>query len=176
MPAALDLLVSFSKVGLLAWGGGPAMVPLVQDEVLRHSWMTEEQFADALAAGYALPGPISTKLALYVGYEEAGWIGAAASLIGVVLPSALLILGLYALGSSYGDHPRVQGVLAVVRPVVLAMLVLMVVELVPATVIDGRAMVVAAVALVMMIFRVPPAAVIALAAVIGGTLLVQDGS
>ena len=174
MPVAFELLISFSKVGLLAWGGGPAMVPLVKDEVVTHQWMTEEQFADALAAGYALPGPIATKLALYVGYEEGGWLGAAASLLGVVLPSAVLILGLLFLGSSFSDHPRVQGVLAMVRPIVLAMLVLMVVDLAPSTVVDPRAMIVAALALLMMILRVPPAAVIGMGAILGATLFVRS--
>lgn len=174
MPVAIDLLMSFSKVGLLAWGGGPAMVPLVQDEVLRHGWMTEAEFADALASGYALPGPIATKLALYVGYHEAGWLGATASLVGVVLPSGLLILAVLALGTTFRDHPRVQGMMSLVRPVVLAMLVMMIVDLVPGTVTDVRAFVIAGIALVLLVFRVPPAAVIGTAALLGATFMAKS--
>jgi chromate transporter len=170
----LDLMLSFAKVGLLAWGGGPAMMPLLQDEVLSKGWMTEAEFADALAAGYALPGPISTKLALYVGYHEAGWLGALASLVGVVLPSGLLILGLLALGNSFRDHPRVQGMMEVVRPVVLAMLVMMVVDLIPGTIAETRAVIIAAIALVLIFLRVPPAVVIAVGALLGATFLTKN--
>ncbi|MDA0747053.1 MAG: chromate transporter, partial [bacterium] len=57
----LDIFVSFTKVGVFAYGGGPSMIPLVQEEVVDvHGWMTIEEFADALAMGYALPGPIAT--------------------------------------------------------------------------------------------------------------------
>ena len=173
MHISLDLMLSFAKCGLLAWGGGPAMVPLVQSEVLSKGWMNEAEFADALASGYALPGPIATKLALYVGYQEAGWLGALSSLVGVVLPSGLLILGLLALGSSFRDHPRVQGAMAVVRPVVVAMLVMMIVDLIPGTVTEVRGVLIAALALVLLLFRVPPAIVIATGAFLGAVFLTK---
>jgi chromate transporter len=174
VPVTLDLMLSFAKVGLLAWGGGPAMMPLLQDEVLSKGWMTEAEFTDALAAGYALPGPISTKLALYVGYAEAGWLGALASVVGVILPSGLLILGLLALGNSFRDHPRVQGMMAAVRPVVLAMLVMMVVDLVPGAITEVRGVIIAVIALLLLAFRVQPAAVIAAGALLGATFLTKS--
>jgi len=167
-------MLSFAKVGLLAWGGGPAMMPLLQDEARSKGWMPEAKFTDALAAGYALPGPISTKLALYVGYAEAGWLGALASVVGVILPSGLLILGLLALGNSFRDHPRVQGMMAAVRPVVLAMLVMMVVDLVPGAVTEMRGVIIAFIALLLLAFRVPPAAVIAAGALLGATFLTKS--
>lgn len=167
-------MLSFAKVGLLAWGGGPAMVPLLQSEVLSKGWMTEPEFTDALATGYALPGPISTKLALYVGYAEAGWLGALASVVGVILPSGLLILGLVALGSSFRDHPRVEGMMTAVRPVVIAMLVMMVVDLIPGTITEVRGLVIGVIALVLIVLRVPPAAVIGAAAVLGATFLTKS--
>jgi len=174
LPVALDLMLSFAKVGLLAWGGGPAMVPLLQDEVLSKGWMTEAEFVDALAAGYALPGPISTKLALYIGYHEAGWLGAISSLVGVVLPSGLLILGLFALGNSFRDHPRVQGMMAAVRPVVVAMLVMMVVDLLPGTITEIRGLVIAGIALILIFLRVPPAVVIGIGALLGAIFLTKS--
>jgi chromate transporter len=173
LPVFLDLMLSFAKVGLLAWGGGPAMVPLLRDEVLRKGWMTEAEFTDALATGFALPGPIATKLALYVGYHEAGWLGAASSLVGVVLPSGLLILGLVALGSSFRDHPRVEGMMTAVRPVVIAMLVMMVVDLIPGTITEVRGLVIGVLALLLLALRLPPAAVIGAAALLGATFLTK---
>ncbi len=135
MSSSLDLLLSFGRVGTLAWGGGAAQVPLMKAEVVgRHEWMSETEFLDALAAGYALPGPIAGKMAVYVGYQEAGLLGAAASVAGIILPSALMIGVVIALLSNFKEHPRVVGMLAALRPAVLGLLVWMVLDLLPSSV------------------------------------------
>ena len=135
MSVALDLLLSFGRVGTLAWGGGAAQVPLMKAEVVgRHAWMSEAEFLDALAAGYALPGPIASKIAVYVGYQEGGLLGATASLIGIILPSALMICLVLALLSNFKSHPRVIGMLAGLRPAVLGLLAWMVLDLLPSSV------------------------------------------
>ena len=93
-----DLFVSFTKVGIFAYGGGPSMIPLIQEEVVdRNAWMTIEEFTDALAMGYALPGPIATKMAAYIGYQVADTPGLLVALFGTVFPSLLMmmILGLF---------------------------------------------------------------------------------
>jgi len=131
----LDLMLSFGRVGTLAWGGGAAQVPLMKAEVVgRHAWMSETEFLDALAAGYALPGPIAGKMAVYVGYQEAGLLGVAACLTGIILPSALMIGVVIALLSNFKEHPRVVGMLAALRPAVLGLLVWMVLDLFPSSV------------------------------------------
>ena len=87
----LLLLWSFTKVGILGYGGGPSMVPLVKAEVVDlYGWMTDTEFADALAMGYALPGPIATKIAAVVGFRVGGVLGSIAALAGMVLPSLVL--------------------------------------------------------------------------------------
>jgi chromate transporter len=135
MNTHLELLLSFTRVGSLAWGGGAGQVPLMKAEVVgRHAWMSEAEFIDALAAGYALPGPISTKMAVYVGYQQAGLVGVAASLTGIILPSALLIGLVLVLLSNFKDHPRIVGMLAALRPAVLGLLVWMVLDLLPSSV------------------------------------------
>jgi chromate transporter len=135
MSPAIELLLSFGRVGTLAWGGGAAQVPLMKAEVVeRHQWMNEAEFLDALAAGYALPGPIAGKMAVYVGYQEAGILGAAACLTGIILPSALMIGVVVALLSNFKDQPRVIGMLAALRPAVLGLLVWMVLDLFPSSV------------------------------------------
>ncbi len=64
----LKIFVVFAKVGIFGFGGGPSMIPLVQHEVVdRHHWLTNQEFVDAMAMGYALPGPIATKMSGYVG-------------------------------------------------------------------------------------------------------------
>jgi len=166
---ALDLLVSFTKVGTLAWGGGPAMVPLMQAEVVdRHGWMTDAEFVDALAAGYALPGPIATKMSLYIGFHAGGWSGALAGFVGMVLPSALLIALVASVYRSFQDHPRVVGMLQMVRPVVLAMLLYLVIDLAPASMPTWQTAAVAAAALAGLWFlKLHPAWLIVIAAALG---------
>lgn len=168
MHVALELLTSFAKVGSVAWGGGAAMVPLMQAEIVEHrSWMTDEQFLDALAAGYALPGPLSTKMAVWIGWEQGGALGVGASLAGLVLPSALLIGVVLWLLQSFKDHPRVIGMLQAVRPVVLAMLVFMVVQVAPKSATNWHTVLVAAVAIGLLFLKVHPAWLVLAAAGLG---------
>lgn len=118
-----DLMVAFARASNLGFGGGPAVVPLIQIEVVeRYHWMTNSEFTDALAVGNALPGPIATKLAAYVGYQEAGWLGAIVANIGVILPTALAVVLLARFLMKYSKSPALQGMLKGVRPVVVVLI------------------------------------------------------
>ncbi|MBI2951258.1 chromate transporter [bacterium] len=118
-----DVFVAFGKVGVLAYGGGPSMIPLMQEEVVEaNRWLTVEEFTDALAMGNALPGPIATKMSAYVGYKIAGGWGAFAGLAGTVFPSLVLMLVLATFFFEYRNHPKVQSMLKGVRPAVVALL------------------------------------------------------
>lgn len=118
-----DLLVAFSRASNLGFGGGPAVIPLIKIEVVeRYHWMTNSQFTDALAVGNALPGPIATKLAGYVGFQEAGWLGAIVANIGVVLPTALAVILLARFLMKYSNSPILKGMLKGVRPVVVVLI------------------------------------------------------
>ena len=129
----LDLLVSFTKIGLFGFGGGPSMIPLVQKEVVGvRGWLSREQFLDAFAFGNVLPGPIVTKLAGYVGYRVAGTLGAAMGLIGITVPTIIAMIALATLYTLYQDHLAVANFLRGVRPVVIALLLVVVWEFAPA--------------------------------------------
>ncbi len=131
----LDIFVSFTKVGVFAYGGGPSMIPLVQEEVVDvHGWMTIEEFADALAMGYALPGPIATKMAAYIGYKVANIPGLLAALIGTVFPSLVMMMVLGLFFMSYKDTPIVQAMLKAVRPAVVGLLLVVVWQMAPKSV------------------------------------------
>jgi chromate transporter len=123
----LALLVAFTRVGLFGFGGGPAMIPLIQVEVVDiHGWLSPEEFLDAFAFGNALPGPIATKLAGYTGWQVAGWAGAAVALFGITGPTILMMVGLASLYARFKEHRAVQDFLYGVRPVVIALLALVV--------------------------------------------------
>jgi chromate transporter len=126
-----QLLLAFGRAGLFGFGGGPSFIPLVEREVLAHGWLSREGFLDAFAFGNALPGPITTKLAGYVGYRVAGWPGAIVALIGLTVPTILAMVALSALYGRYQDAALLERFLAGLRPVVIALLLLVVLGFAP---------------------------------------------
>lgn len=118
-----DLLVAFARASNLGFGGGTAVIPLIKVEVVeRYHWLTNAEFADALAVANALPGPITTKLAGYVGYQQAGWLGVLVANIGAILPTALAVILLAGFLMKHSDSPVLKGMLKGVRPVVAVLI------------------------------------------------------
>lgn len=165
----LRMFISFTKVGVFAYGGGPSMIPLIQEEVVDvNGWMTIEEFTDALAMGYALPGPIATKMAAYIGYKVAHVPGLLVALFGTVFPSLLMmmILGLFFM--KYKDTPIVQSMLKAVRPAVVGLLVVVVWEMFPKSVTSWHTALIALGAFVAINFlSLHPAVAIVATAILG---------
>ncbi len=137
---ALDLLWGWTRVGIFGFGGGPAMIPLMKVEcVERYAWMTETEFVDALALGYSLPGPIAAKMAVVVGWQAGGGLGAFAAFVGVMLPAMVLMMALMGAYWRFKEAPAVIGAMKVVRPVVIGLLLYTVVDLFPSAGIGGEA-------------------------------------
>lgn len=133
MSALLDLFVSFARTTLLGFGGGPSMIPLVRAEVVdSRGWLTAEEFLDAFAFGNSLPGPIVTKLAMYVGHDVAGWAGTVAALSGATLPTATLFLLVFRIVFRAKDSLWLRSILSGVRPVVVGLLLVVVWDFAPA--------------------------------------------
>jgi chromate transporter len=117
-----DIFFIFSRVALFSWGGGPASMGLMQREVVTAGWVTPEEFADSLAIGNALPGPIAPQVSAYIGYKMAGLPGALSAVTGTVLPTTVLMLIMVVLFFGIKDSPRIQSMLKAVRPVVVGLL------------------------------------------------------
>ncbi|WEG14876.1 chromate transporter [Pullulanibacillus sp. KACC 23026] len=118
-----QLWIAFFRAGLLGYGGGPSAIPLVHKEVVdRYKWMTDDDFGDVLALANALPGPIATKLAGYVGWREAGFLGMLVSLLATCLPTILLMIILLVFLSSFQNQAWVKGMTRAVVPIVAVML------------------------------------------------------
>jgi len=131
----LRLFISFTKVGVFAYGGGPSMIPLVQEEAVDvNRWMSIEEFADTLAMGYALPGPIATKMAAFIGYKVAHIPGLLIALFGTIFPSLVMMMILGLAFMSYKDTPLVQAMLKAVRPAVVGLLIVVVWNMCPKSV------------------------------------------
>lgn len=117
-----QLFLAFFRIGIFGFGGGPTMVPLFHTEcVKKYKWVTEDDFADNLALGNALPGPIATKLAAYIGYRVKGWKGALVANIAVVLPVVVLMIALLGVIYQYKDAPGVYGMIQAIGPVIAVM-------------------------------------------------------
>jgi chromate transporter len=123
MPSLLwQIFVLFARVALFSWGGGPASLALMQREVTGAGWVSPEEFADAVALGNALPGPIAPQVSAYVGYKLAGVWGAVSAASGTVLPTTILMLVILVFFFNAKDSPNLRAMLAAVRPVVVGLL------------------------------------------------------
>lgn len=120
----VELFIGFFRANIVGYGGGPATIPLIEAEaVSNYQWLTKEEFANALAIGNTLPGPIATKIAGYVGYHVAGWMGAAVALLATVAPTVVIMIVLYATLRRFSGSPVVQGMITGVRPIVWVLFV-----------------------------------------------------
>lgn len=116
------IFILFTRVALFSWGGGPASLALMQRECTAAGWVTPAEFADAVAVGNALPGPIAPQVSAYVGYKLAGVAGAVAAAAGTVLPTTILMLVMIVFFFGIKDSPTVKAMLTAVRPVVVGLL------------------------------------------------------
>jgi chromate transporter len=119
----LNLFLAFFRVGILGYGGGPSSIPLVHKEVVeKYKWIDDDDFADILALGNTLPGPIATKMAGYIGYRVAGWFGAINAVLSTIIPTIILMIFLLLFLTSNRELAWVNGMTNAVVPVVGVML------------------------------------------------------
>lgn len=119
----LQLFWSFVQIGLFSIGGGYAAMPLIQAQVVdTHGWLTMTQFADIITIAEMTPGPIAVNSATFVGIQVAGLPGAVIATLGCVFPSCIIVMTLAWAYYRYRGLSVVQGVLAGLRPAVIAMI------------------------------------------------------
>lgn len=88
----LDLFLTFLLIGFVSFGGGYAIIPMIQLEVERHGWMTSQELIDVIAVAGMSPGPIATNTAVFIGFHVAGFWGGATAALAMTLPSVLIVL------------------------------------------------------------------------------------
>ncbi len=102
-----EIFLAFFIPGIVGYGGGPSSIPLIQAEVVdRYGWFTVSEFGEILAVGNALPGPIATKMAGYIGYEVGGIVGSFVALFATVAPSLIAMLFLLGILLKFKDLRR----------------------------------------------------------------------
>ncbi len=134
----LDLFFTFARVGVCTFGGGYAMLPILQREVVeKKGWATDEELADYFAIGQCTPGVIAVNTATFVGYKYKGVLGGITTTLGVVFPSVVIIAAIAAFLSSFADIPLVAHALAGVNACVVAMIASSVIKLGKSSLKDG---------------------------------------
>ncbi len=109
MNALLTLFWTFARIGGLTFGGGYAMLPMLQREIVEHhGWATEEELADYYAVGQCTPGVIAVNTATFIGYKQRGVLGGIAATLGVVFPSLVIITILAACLQNFAEYPIAQ--------------------------------------------------------------------
>lgn len=120
----LQLFYTFFKIGLFGFGGGYAMLSMIQEEVVtRYNWVSTQEFTDIVAISQSTPGPIGINAATYVGFTATGSIwGSVIATFAVVLPSFILMLTISKFFLKYQKHPAVEAVFSGLRPAVVGLL------------------------------------------------------
>ena len=120
----LELFISFLKIGAFTFGGGYAMLPLMQRETVEnHNWVEKEDVLDMLAVSQSTPGPFAINMATFVGYRTAGFWGAFCATFGVVLPSFIIILLISTVLTHFEEYKAVKYAFNGIRAGVLALII-----------------------------------------------------
>jgi len=121
-----EIFWAFFIANILGYGGGPATIPLVEREVVNNfGWIDSQLFNEILAMGNALPGPIATKMAGYIGYEQGGILGSAIAIFATVAPSLILMIALMSLLYKYRHSPQVKRMALYVKPTIAILLAIL---------------------------------------------------
>lgn len=153
MKELFDLFWTFCKIGALTFGGGYAMLPLIQREIVENKkWSTEKEILDYYAVGQCTPGVIAVNTATFIGYKLRGIIGGIVATIGVIFPSIVIILIIAAFLQNFADLAIVQSAFAGIRVAVVALIITTVVKLIKSSIKDYLGVIIAIIAFVISAF------------------------
>ncbi|TDX52364.1 chromate transporter [Orenia marismortui] len=164
----INLFFIFFKIGLFTFGGGYAMLPLIQEEMIAHGWLNIDQFVDIVAVSQMTPGAIAINTATFVGYKVGGIIGALCSTFGVISPSLFIITIVATAMNKFKDYPLVEGAWQGIRPAVVGLIMAAVISIAQEVILDINGVVIGVVALILLVkLKLHPIAVIIISALLG---------
>ena len=119
----LELFLTFLKIGAVSFGGGYAMIPLIQDAVVSNSWLTLEEILNFIAVSESTPGPIALNMATFVGASQGGILGAMLATLAITLPAYLLILLISMFARNLIEKKPVQAIIGGIKPAVMGLII-----------------------------------------------------
>jgi len=165
----------FLKLGTIAFGGPAAHIAMMEDEfVTRRHWLTPEQFLDRLGAANLMPGPSSTEMAIFIGYEKRGWPGLLVAGCAFLLPAAIMVGAIASAYVRYGTLPQVNGILYALKPVVIAVIIQAFWKLARTAMKSIWLAVVGSVAALLYVLRVHEVLLLAIAAALAGAPMLYE--
>lgn len=169
MKTLIDLFFTFCRIGGLTFGGGYAMLPIIQKEIVEEKkWATEEEVLDYYAVGQCTPGIIAVNTATFIGYKVQGIIGAIVATLGVVFPSLIIITIIAALLKNFANYSIVQHAFSGIRVVVIALIVSAILKLAKTSIKNSTTLIIAIIAFILVAFvNLSPIYIVIAAACIG---------
>lgn len=165
----LSLFLTFAKIGVMTFGGGLTMLPLLTKEIVeKRKWASEEQLLDYYAVGQCTPGIIAVNTATFIGYSQAGIAGGIFATVGMVTPSVLIIIAVAAALQQFMEYPVVASALMGIRAVVCALLSHTVITLAKKSLVDIVTAMIFIIGFVLcFVFDITPILVVIVGAIIG---------
>ena len=169
MKELVDLFFTFAKIGGLTFGGGYAMLPMIQNEIVENKkWASEEDVINYYAVGQCTPGIIAVNTATFIGYKTKGIIGGIVATLGVVFPSLIIIMLIAAFLSNFADLPIVQHAFSGVRVVVVALILDSIIKIGKTSIKNIITLIIAVGAFILgTVFNVSPIYIVIITAIIG---------
>lgn len=163
----LQMFLTFLKIGAFTFGGGFAMIPIIQREVVENNhWIEEDEFMDVISIAQSSPGPIAINSSIYVGYKINGLSGALICTLGTALPSFVIILVIAMFFTQFNNNPIFEKIFSGIRPVVVALIFSALYKLINKSYFNHRNLLIAfSVTLVLVFFNISPIYLVVLGAI-----------
>lgn len=169
----LQIFWAFFKIGPVTFGGGYAIIPMIEREVVENRrWIKEEEIEDVISLSQTIPGAVGINSAAFIGYRLAGVKGAVAATLGILLPTFLIVLGLSAISLSIRHHPKVEAAFEGISAAVVAMIVYAGIRMAKTAVFDKTTFAMAGLTILLFFLHVSPV-VMVVAGALAGILLIE---
>lgn len=168
----MDLFITFFRIGLFTFGGGYAMIPMIERELVkRKKWISRNDIIDIFALSQTIPGAISVNASAFIGHRVAGKRGTIVALLGVILPSFVIIIVIAAFFMKFQDYPIVQKAFLGIRTGIVALILLAAIRMGKASIVDKATFLIALITVALLLFLQLHPIIIIIAGAISGVLL-----
>lgn len=169
MEILIRLYLAFLKIGTFSFGGGYAMLPFMQKEIVENNaWISMSEFSDIIGISQMTPGPVAINSATFVGYKVGGIIGSAIATIGVVTTSFILVSIISKILNKFKESIVVRSMLAGMRPILIALIIYAFIDLAKESYVDFKSIIITIIiGMILLSKKVHPILVIVIAAILG---------